>query len=124
MKAEKIRLSTPLLKWYLEHVFLVTRIYQVIEFQIDSCFKSFGDEVTSARREGDSNSSLDVIANTMTLIGNTGYGSLIMDVEKHQNVKYLIGKHKACLKTKSPFLKKKLSNLEKSYLRLKWLNRK
>ena len=71
-----------MLKWYLEHELVVTQIYQVIEFQRDLCFKSFGDEVTKTRREGDSNSDLDVIA--MKLIGNSGYGSLIMDVEKHQ----------------------------------------
>ena len=59
----------------------------MIEFQRDLCFKSFGDEVTKTRREGDSNSDLDVIA--MKLIGNSGYGSLIMDVEKHQTVKYV-----------------------------------
>ena len=47
----------------------------------------------------------------MKLIGNSDYGLLTMDVEKHQNVKYLKGKHKASLKTKSPFFKK-LSNLD------------
>ena len=39
MKAEKIILSSPLLKWYLEHGLVVTRIYQVIEFQRDAYFK-------------------------------------------------------------------------------------
>ena len=46
-----------------------------------SCFTTFWTEVTKGRREGDSNWELDVIANSMKLIGNSGYGSLIISVE-------------------------------------------
>ena len=105
MKSENILLSTPLLKWYLEHDLIVSRIYQVTEFRKLKCFASFCNEVTQARREGDSNSGLDVIANTMKLIGNSGYGSLIMAVEKFQNIKYVKGQREVFSKIKSPLFR-------------------
>ena len=46
MKGDKILLATPLLKWYLEHGLEVTRVYQVVEFTPESCFKPFGDAVS------------------------------------------------------------------------------
>ena len=69
MNAEKILLSSPL-------------------FQKDLCFKAFGDDEQEIQ-----NSSLDVIANTMKLMGNSGCGGLNMNVEKHQNIHYLKGTH-------------------------------
>lgn len=37
-KAIKIMLATPLLKWYLEHGLIVTRIYTVVESASMNCF--------------------------------------------------------------------------------------
>lgn len=76
MKAEKMLLGTPLLKWYLDHGLKVTRIYQVVEFNAQACFKKFVNDVTEARRMGDAR------PDTMKFIGNSGYGSLIMDKTK------------------------------------------
>ena len=53
MKAEKILLATPLLKWYLEHGVIVREIFEVIEYVKMSCFTEFGEQVTAARRMGD-----------------------------------------------------------------------
>jgi hypothetical protein len=53
MAGEKILLSTPLLKWYLDHGLRVTRVYEVIEYKAQSCFEQFVKEVSDARREGD-----------------------------------------------------------------------
>ena len=84
-KARKILLATPLLKWYLEHGLRITRIYQVIEFIPKSCFKSFENEVSNARRRGDADG-MTVTAETMKLIGNSAYGGLIMQKERHQKI--------------------------------------
>ncbi len=54
------------------------------------------DEVTEARRRGDADSNLDVLASTMKLIGNSG--SVIMDKQKHQDVKYVANHIQACKK--------------------------
>ena len=97
MKARKILIATPLLKWYLEHGLVVTDIYKVIEYIPSACFKNFQDKVSNARRQGDADPSTSIIADTMKLLGNSGYGSLIMNKERHQNVQYVQGEASAKL---------------------------
>lgn len=89
MFGEKILLITPLLQWYLEHGLIVTRIYQVIEFNPVRAFQSFADRVSEDRRNGDRDPSLKAIADTSKLIGNSFYGYTIMDRSKHMDVKFL-----------------------------------
>ena len=88
LSAEKILVSSALLEWYLEHGLVVTKIHQVIEYTPVRCFRSFVEQVTEARRRGDVDPNMKIIADTMKLIGNSGYGSMIMDKEKHENVKF------------------------------------
>ena len=97
MKAEKILLASPLLKWYLDHGMEVSRVYQCVEFVPARCFEQFTREVTECRRMGDRDPDCEVLASTMKLIGNSAYGSLLMDKEKHQDIKYVSGKTKASL---------------------------
>ena len=85
----------PLLKWYLEHGLEVSRIYRVIEFTPTPCFESFTRDITEARRSGDIDPSKSIIADTMKLLGNSAYGSLIMDKSKFQTVKYVKTSQKA-----------------------------
>ncbi|KAJ8021643.1 hypothetical protein HOLleu_38905 [Holothuria leucospilota] len=87
MFGQKILLITPIVKWYLNHGLQVTRIYQVIEYSPESCFRVFGEAVSNARRAGDSDPSKAIIADTMKLIGNSSYGKTITNREKHTNVK-------------------------------------
>ena len=53
MEARKIMLSTPLLRWYLNHGLEVTRLYEVIKFSPIACFEKFIETCTNARRRGD-----------------------------------------------------------------------
>ena len=52
LRAKKILLATPLLRWYLLHGLEVTRIYTVIEFGKKKCFDDFAQKVTEGRRAG------------------------------------------------------------------------
>ena len=97
MKARQILLATPLLQWYLKHGLVVTKIYQVVEFQQQRCFREFVKEVSDARRQGDTDQDTAIIADTMKVIGCSGYGSLIMDKTKHSEVKYVQGENETCL---------------------------
>ena len=87
-KAEKILLATPLLKWYLEHNLKVSKVYQVVQYWPEDCFRLFGEEVSQARRDGDRDSNLEVIANTMKLLGNCGYGKTVTNKDRHREVVY------------------------------------
>lgn len=52
----------------------VTKIYQVIEYQPQTCFKQFGDTVSEARRAGDFDVNCAIKSETMKLLGNLAYG--------------------------------------------------
>lgn len=53
MFADKILLITPLLRWYLNHGLVVSKIHHTIQFKPIKCFKRFADQVSNDRRAGD-----------------------------------------------------------------------
>ena len=71
MWAKNILLITPLLRWYLEHGLVVTKIHQVIEFSPKRCFEGFVEQISDDRRAGDRDPNLRVIAETSKLIGKS-----------------------------------------------------
>ena len=85
---EKILLATPLLQWYLEYGLVVTKIYQVVQYWPENCFKKFGEEVSQARRDGDADPEQSIIADTMKLLGNSGYGKTITNKDRHRDVQF------------------------------------
>jgi len=105
MKARKIMLASPLLKTYLDLGLVVTKVYQVAEFARMRCFKNFVSEVTNARRAGDADKNLSIIADLNKLIGNSAYGSTIMNKLKHSKVKYVQGENDACRLANEPTFK-------------------
>ena len=88
MFGEKILLYTPLLKWYLEHGLIITKLYEAIEYNKSVCFKELGETIAEARRAGDADKSMENIAETMKLIGNSLYGRCVMNKEKHVGMTY------------------------------------
>ena len=100
---DKILLATPLLRWYLEHGLEVTRVYQVIEYIPIPCFRRFGDAVSTPRREGDVHPHKAIIADTMKLLGNSGYGKTITNVDRHRDVKYCTEKAASLMVNDRPF---------------------
>ena len=106
MKAEKIFLASKLLQWYMKHGLKVTQVYEVVEYIPQKCFRAFTKEVAEARREGDRDDSMSIIGDTMKLVGNSAYGSSIMNKEKHTNIKYVQNLHSATVRVNDPFFKK------------------
>jgi hypothetical protein len=88
MKGDKILLYTPLLKWYLEHGLEITKFYQAITYTPKQCFKGIADNIANARRAGDVDEDMAIIAETMKLIGNALYGRTVMDKEKHTTTSF------------------------------------
>ena len=64
-------------------------------------FERFGLSVCNARRQGDVDPSKKLLADTNKLIGNSCYGKIIMDKEKHSNVCYVEGDRNASVKMRS-----------------------
>ena len=88
MKAEKILLYSTLLKWYLNHGLQVTKIYKYISYTPGTPFKWFPEEVSSARRAADNDKNKKQLGDTAKLKGNSFYGKMIENLEKHMNTKF------------------------------------
>ena len=65
---EKIYLATPLVKWYLEHGLVITKIYKVVEYTPVAAFKDFTVEVANACLQGDSDQRYALIAELRKLV--------------------------------------------------------
>ena len=88
MKAEKILLYSPLLKWYLNHGLQVTKIHRYISYTSGRPFKWFPEEVSSARRAADQDKNKKQLGDTAKLKGNSFYGKMIENLEKHISAKF------------------------------------
>ena len=88
MKAEKILLYSPLLKWYLNHGLQVTKIHRYISYTSSRPFKWFPEEVSSARRAADNDKNKKQLGDTAKLKGNSFYGKMIENLEKHMTTKF------------------------------------
>ena len=88
MKTEKILLYSPLLKWYLNHGLKVTKIHRYISYTSGRPFKWFPEEVSSARRDADNDKNKKQLGDTAKLKGNSFYGKMIENLEKHISTKF------------------------------------
>ncbi len=46
---------------------VITKFYNAIQYEKNVCFKTLGEEVTAARRAGDADKSMEIIAETIYL---------------------------------------------------------
>ena len=88
MKAEKILLYSPLLKWYLNHGLQVTKIHKYVSYTSSRPFAWFPEEVSSARRDADQDKNKKQLGDTAKLKGNSFYGKMIENLEKHMITKF------------------------------------
>ena len=86
--SEKILLYSPLLKWYLNHGLQVTKIHRYISYTSGRPFKRFPEEVSSARRAADQDKNKKQLGDTAKLKGNSFYGKMIENLEKHISTKF------------------------------------
>jgi G:T-mismatch repair DNA endonuclease (very short patch repair protein) len=112
MRGREILIVTPLLKWYLEHGMVVTKIYQVVEFTPHRCFQEFVKEVSDGRPLGDAHPDKAIIGDTKNGEGNSAYVGTIMDQEKFQSVTYVQGEGRVILEANKPQLKKMTTLLD------------
>ena len=82
LSAEKILLYAPLLRWYVDHGAVITRVHRTIDYKPAKIFTWFVDQVTEARRQGDKDKSKALLAEVFKLLGNSAYGKMIKAVER------------------------------------------
>ena len=105
-KAVKIMIITPLVKWYLSHGLVITRVHNFFQYQGgQKCFKKFASIITERRRQGDVDESKAILANLAKLTGNASYGIMIQNKMKHTSTKYTKSLYQAQLKINSKHFK-------------------
>lgn len=100
---EKMLIYTPLLKWYIEHGLRITNTYCFIKASSARPYRRFMENVSQARRDGDTEAaknkkakedggstenSKGMLAEIMKLVGNSAFGRAGMDKSKHKDVSY------------------------------------
>ena len=90
LKAQKVLLYAPLLKWYfeLEHGLEITAVHRTIDYIPRKIFNWFVQEVANMRRKGDVEAEKALLAEVFKLLGNSAYGKFIEAVERQTKVMY------------------------------------
>ena len=94
---------TPVLRWLLLHGLEVTAVYKTLEYTSGRPFEWFPEEVSSARRDGDSNPALKQLGDTYKLKGNSFYGKMIENVDQHKKTRYTKDEKEVDKAFRSPF---------------------
>ena len=87
-KGDKILLGTPLLKFYLDQGLVVSRVHRAVQWRSHPWLEPFADIVSTSRRAADADPNQTLLGETAKLVGNAGFGGFIMDVARHQEVRY------------------------------------
>ena len=103
MKAEKILVYTPLLKWYIEHGLKVTAYHKLLKYKTGRPFDWFPEEVAQARREADKNKDKKIVGETAKLKGNSFYGKMIEDIAQHHYTTFTADEKDVNDALRSPF---------------------
>ena len=69
--------------------FVCTKVHRCVEYTPKKRFNSFVQSAVDARRQGDQNPNLSVVAGTKKLLANSSYGYKIMERSQNTVTKYL-----------------------------------
>ena len=88
LSAERMLLFATLLRWYVDHGAVITKVHRTIDYQPAKIFTWFVEQVTEARRTGDVDKSKALLAEVFKLLGNSAYGKMIEALERQTTVIY------------------------------------
>ena len=88
MKAKKILLYTPLIKWYLRNGLRLTAVHQSIKYEPGMPFSWFLKEVANARREADKDPLKKQLSYVAKSKENSFYGKMMEDKGRHKSTKF------------------------------------
>ena len=102
MFADDFWVGTPLLKWYLDFGFTVTKIHEVVQYEGVSVFEDFVDSTTATRRAADKDPDLEIHGACAKLLGNSSPGRSLMNIHKHTQVQ-IVDRQTAMRAVNSPY---------------------
>ena len=84
---------------------LVKKLHGIIHSSCTKLFSQYGDWVSNARRQGDLNENVKIIADECKNIGNSSFGRSIMDKTKHTKIVYCTDLKSAKKQAAKPYFK-------------------
>ena len=88
MSAEELLIYAPLLRWYVDHGAVITKVHRTIDYNPAKSLSWFVEQVTDARRTGDQDKSKALLAEVFKLLGNSAYGKMIEALERQTTTIY------------------------------------
>ena len=86
LSAERMLVYAPLLRWYVNHGAVVTKVSRTIDYEPGKIFTWLVEQVTEAHRTGDVDRSKALLTEVFKLLGNSAYGKLFEVLERQTNV--------------------------------------
>ena len=124
MRAERVLIDASLLKWYMEHGLVVSKVHCAVEFEYSPIFRDFIDTRTQKRREATLAGNHSEAA-LHKLIGNSAYGCTLLNKEKYVKIAYADVKrlvthhHKKSSFLRSRLLTPQLAEVDHEYAKVK-----
>ena len=78
---EYILINSKMAKFYLSMGLVITEIQEFVQLSPSECFKDLAQDIVNTRREGDKDSSKQILALTKKLLGNSFYSSSLLRKE-------------------------------------------
>ena len=79
---------TPLLRWYISHGLVITKVHLVIEWEGRQCFQDWMGEAADARRSAQRDPSKAMMGESAKLPANSAYGKMCEDKTKFRQIRY------------------------------------
>lgn len=89
--------------WYLDTGLKVIHIYQVIEYQPETCFEQSGNKVSEARLDAERNDACAIKSEMMKLLGYAANSKILTNKVKHVSV---VSAHKISKLVNNPHFKR------------------
>ena len=78
----EVLLITPLLRWYIEHGLVVTKVHMTLEWEPRRCFEHLAQNMANSRRQADVDPNWKLMGDACKLIANAVYGKCIQNKQK------------------------------------------
>ena len=86
--ADCMLLITPLLRWYVQHGLLITKVHLVIEWEGRHCFRDWMEEAANTRGIAQRDPSKAIIGESAKLLANSAYGKMCEDRTRFRRIRY------------------------------------
>ena len=89
--AVKTLIPTPLLRWYLQQGLEVTRLYLLMQYQLQQCFQEVTKNAANKRRQAQLDPSQELAGESSKLLINSVYGKTYENKSRFREYRFIKG---------------------------------